>query len=231
MKNIVKSVLVLLLFGSMQLEANEHGPKVRLEKGEKKFKYPVSHHLKDYNFHWKIIYMDISNFDSEPSLGKYFKWPENLKIRSSIKIGKATKPLSKKTELWLAKAIFKKKYFWKVMIPPFSIYSFTSLRFMERGDNRYKAITELQDISDMLGKIDTMAEWQLWFDATRTQLGMTLAYSYKKIGKLHRIRFASVSSFSCDYHEYFNYYDDFGKLIKTKKIKAYDVKSCNPVMI
>jgi len=231
MKNIVKSVLVLLLFGSMQLEANEHVPKVRLEKGEKKFKYPASHHLKDYNFHWKIIYMDISNFDSEPSLGKYFKWPENLKIRSSIKIGKATKPLSKKTELWLAKAIFKKKYFWKVMIPPFSIYSFTTLRFMERGDNRYKAITELQDISDMLGKIDTMAEWQLWFDATRIQLGMALAYSYKKIGKLHRIRFASVHSATCFYQEYFNYYDDFGKLIKTKKIKAYDVKSCYPVMI
>lgn len=229
--NIVKSILLLLLLGGMQLEANEYVPKIRLEKGEKKFKLLEAYRLKDYHFHWKIIYMDISHFYTEASDGKCFKLPEKFKVTSKIKLGKATKPLSKKTELWLAKAILKKKYFWKKMMPPSSIYAFTTLRFMERGDDRYKAVTGLQDISDMLGKIDTMAEWQLWFYATRTQLDITSAYSYKKVGKLHRIRFASVNPFTCDYHEYFNYYDDFGKLVKSKKLKEYAVKGCAPIMI
>jgi len=231
MKNIVRSVLVMLLLGSMQLEANEHVPKVSLEKGEKKFKHLGAYTLKDYHFAWKISYLDLINFDTKESNGKSFELPSDVVFHKTLKMGKASKVLSKKTELWLAKAIMKKEYFWKGMLLPSASYAFTSLRFMEKGDNRYKAITELKDISDMLGSLDTMAEWRLWFYATRTMMGMTQPYSYKKVGKLHRIRFASVNSFSCEYHEYFNYYDDFGKLVKTKKLKEYAVKGCAPIMI
>ena len=231
MKHIVKGILLLLLFSNMQLEAQDASSKIRLEKGEKKFKPLEAYRLNDYHFVWKIIYMDLMSFYTEASNGKTFKLPPNVVFRTSLKLGEATKPLSKKSERYLAKAILKKEYFWKGMMPPSSIYAFTSLRFMEKGDKRYKAITELKDISDMLGSLDTMAEWRLWFYATRTEMGMTQPYSYKKVGKLHRIRFASLNSFTCDYHEYFNYYDDHGKLIKIKKLKEYAVKGCAPIMI
>jgi hypothetical protein len=204
---------------------------IKLEQNEKKFKQLESYVLNDYHFAWNIIYMDIMGFYSEASNGKTFTFPSNVVFRTRIKLGKATKPLSKKSEIWLAKAILKKEYFWKSIMPPSSIYGFTSLRFMEKGDARYKAITELKDINDMLGPIDTMAEWRLWFYATRTDMGMTQLYSYKKVGKLHRIRFASVNSFTCVYHEYFNYYDDYGECVKTKKLKEYSVKGCSEILI
>ena len=220
----------MLLLG-MNSEAKDLSAKIRLEKGEKKFKPLESYTLNDYHFAWKIIYMELMSFYTEASDGKTFKLPSNVVFRTSVKLGKATKLLTKKSETYLAKAILKKEYFWKGMMPPSSIYAFTSLRFMEKGDKRYKAITELKDIRDMLGTIDTMAEWRLWFYATRTEMGMTQPYSYKKVGNLHRIRFASVNSFTCDYHEYFNYYDEHGNLVKTKKLKEYAVKGCSMIVI
>ena len=102
---------------------------------------------------------------------------------------------------------------------------------MEKDDSRYKAITELKDISDMLGSIDTMAEWRLWFSATRRTMGMAQPYSYKKVGRLHRIRFASTNTYTCEYHEYFNYYDDYGRKVKTKKLKKKKVIGCHIIMI
>lgn len=231
MKNIIKSLLSLLLFGSMQLEAQGISSNIRLEMGEKKFKPLENYRLNNYHFAWKIVYMDLVSFDSEASNGESFILPSNIVFHTSLKLGKATKPLSKKSEIYLAKSILKKEYFWKSIIPPSSIYGFTSLRFMEKGDTRYKAITELKDIRDMLGALDTMAEWRFWFYATRTEMGITQPYSYKKVGKLHRIRFASVNSFTCVYHEYFNYYDDYGKFVKTKKLKEYNIKGCAIVVI
>ena len=231
MKNIVKSILVLLLLGSMQLEAQDTSSTVRLEKGEKKFKNLNAYTLKEYHFVWNISYLDLINFFTKASDGKSFALEPDVIFYRNLKLGKASKVLSKKSELWLAKAIMKKEYFWKDIVPATTMYSFTSLRFMEKGDNRYKAVTELKDISDMLGSIDTMAEWQLWFYVTRSEYGVTQAYSYKKVGKLHRIRFASVNAFSCDYHEYFNYYNDYGKLVKTKKLKEYAVKECAPAVL
>jgi len=230
MRYLVKYVIFIVLMGvCTSLMAKELH--VKLEQSEQKFKQLEAYTLNDYHFAWHIIYMDIMNFYSEASNGKIFKLPSNVVFRTSIKVGEATKALSKKNEIWLAKAILKKEYFWKGMMPPSSIYAFTSLRFVEKGDARYKAITELKDINDMLGSIDTMAEWRLWFYATRTDMGETLPYSYKKVGNLHRIRFASVNSFSCVYHEYFNYYDDYGNFVKTKKLKEYSIKGCSEILI
>ena len=231
MKNFIQGFAVLLIFFSMQLEAKNGTSRVNIDKGEKKFKQLEAYTLNDYHFAWNIVYMDIMGFYSEASNGKSFKFLPNVVFRKRLKIGKATKPLSKKSEVWLAKAIMKKEYFWKDVMPPSSIYGFTSLRFMEKGNTRYKAITELKDISDMLGPIDTMAEWRLWFYATRTNMGATQPYSYKKVGKLYRIRFSSVNPFTCDYHEYFNYYDDYGIVVKTKKLKEYAVKGCAVILL
>lgn len=128
--------------------------------------------------------------------------------------------------MWLVNALLKKEYFWKEMLmPPGSAYGFTMLRFLEAGDKRFKAVSELQDINDMLGSIDTEAELHLWLLAKKEYH----PYSYKKEGKLYKVRFSS-RSLDCYYVEYFKYYDKNGKVVKEKKLKEYRIKNCDIIM-
>jgi len=202
---------------------------VKLEPGEKKFKQIENYTMKAYHFDRKIIYLDIANFTADTSDGNHFKLSDDETFFVRLKLGRPSKPLSRKVELWLARAILDKNYFWKNPMPPSSLYGFTTLRFMEAGDNRFKAVTELKDIHDILGKIDTMAEWRLWLLATDYHAGY--AYGYKKVGKLHRIRFLGVNPFTCKFIEYFNFYDDNGTLIRSKNIKSHRQKGCQEVVI
>lgn len=225
LRRTVLLCLGILLFSSMHLEAKEN--KVKLEKGEKKFRNIKSYTLRDFNFNWHISYMDIVVFQTNESDGKDFTLPSKVKFYNRIKVGKDVSFPYKK-QLWLAKAILKPSYFWKSLMSPSALYSFTSMRFLEKGDKRFKAITELKDIQDMFGDIDTEAELRMWIMATKPYaVGI---YSYKKTEKGYRVRFAGTG-LGCYYKEYFNYYDKRGKLLKTKQLKWYRVKNCSPILL
>ena len=225
LKRTVLLCLVILLFSSMHLEAKQNN--IKLEKGEKKFREIKAYTLKDFHFNWYITYMDIVNFHTNESDGKDFTLPSNVKFHNRIKVGKAVS-FSYRKQLWLAKAIMKPGYFWKSLMSPSAFYSFTSMRFLEKGDKRFKAITELKDIQDMFGEIDTEAELRIWIMATEPYaIGI---YSYKRTSEGYRVRF-SAAGLGCDYREYFNYYDKRGKLLKTKQLKSYRVKNCSPILL
>jgi len=225
---VVSKVLffvTIILLSNMQLEANVKN--IKLDKDEKRFKVLNTYTLKDFHFNWDITYMDIVNFDTENSNGIHFSLLSKVRFYTRLKVGK-TLSFPQRKQLWLAKAILKKHYFWKEPLLPSSMYNFTSLRFLEKGDQHFKAITELKDIRDMFGEIDTEAELHVWIEATMHHaMGI---YSYKKTAKGYRVRFASTS-LGCQYSEYFNYYDKRGKLLKTKKLKSYRVKGCSIIYL
>jgi len=209
----------------MSLEAKS--PNVKLEEGEKRFKNMEDYTLQDFHFNWHITYMDIVEFQTNESDGKDFTLPSEIKFYYHIKVGKAVSfPYGK--QLWLAKAILKSDYFWKNLLSPSAFYGFTSMRFLEKGDKRFKAITALKDIQDMFGDIDTEAELRMWIMATEPYaIGI---YSYKITTRGYRVRFAA-SGLGCHYNEYFNYYDKNGSRIKTIQLKSYRIKNCSPILL
>ncbi len=210
---------------NIYLQANVKN--IKLDKGEKKFKVLNAYTLKDFHFKWNITYMDIVNFDTENSDGMHFSLPSKVIFYTRLKVGKALS-FPQRKQLWLANAILKKRYFWKEPLLPSTLYNFSSMRFLEKGDHHFKAITKLKDIKDMFGDIDTEAELHVWIEATMHHaMGI---YSYKKTSKGYRVRFASTS-LGCQYSEYFNYYDKRGKLLKIKKIKSYNVKGCSVICL
>ncbi len=223
LKKVILLTIGLVLFLGLSLEAKE----AKLDKGEKKFRQVESYTLNDFHFNWPIIYMDIVNFQTEASDGKHFTLPKKVTFFTRLKVGKA-ETFTYKKQLWLAKAILKPAYFWKQPMHPYSAYAFTSMRFLEKDDKRFKAITEVQDIRDMFGPIDTEAELRIWIMATdQYAIGV---HSYKKTAKGYRVRF-KAKSLGCDYREYFNYYDRQGKLLKTKELKSYRMKNCSPILL
>ncbi len=226
MKKLKKIVFLgtgIILFLGFLLEAKE----ARLDKGEKRFRQIKSYTLKDFHFNWPVTYLDIVNFQTEASDGKHFSLPKKVTFFTRLKVGKAEKFTYKK-QLWLAKAILKPDYFWKQPMHPYSAYGVTSMRFLEKEDRRFKAITELQDIKDMFGTIDTEAELRLWIMAADQYAIGT--YSYQKIAQGYRVRFRA-SGLDCSYREYFNYYDSQGKLFKIQKLQSYRIKDCAEILL
>ena len=137
---------------------------------------------------------------------------------------------STKSFIWLSKALLKSDYFWKETHPLVEDHTFTSLRYLKKSNNRFNAIETLQEINDLLGNIDTVAELHLWLYASERN-GYE-AYSYKKIGKLYRVRFRTApSTLGCYYEERFQYYNSHGDRVKNKKIKSFTIKNCSEIMI
>lgn len=225
MQFIVRGVVLLLLLGSMQLEARVGFPKIKLERGEKKFKSLKEYRLKDFHFSKSIAYMDVVKYDVSQKM-KLIKVGE---YRYVIKMGSIPSAKnSQKSFVWLSKALLKPNYFWKETHPLVEDHTFTSLRFLEEGSTRFKAVEVLQDIKDLLGEIDAVAELHLWLYASENEQ----AYSYKKIGKLYRVRFRTQpSTLGCFYEERFQYYNSNGDRIKNKKIKSFTIKDCDEIMI
>lgn len=226
MKKLQRAMLLIIgivLFLGFSLQAKE----AKLDKGEKKFRQVKSYTLKDFHFNWSIIYMDIVSFHTNESDGKHFTLPERVTFYTSLKVGQTDKFIYRR-QAWLAKAISKPDYFWKKQMHPSSIYVFASMRFLEEGDRRFKAITEIQDIRDMFGRIDTEAELRVWIMATdQYAIGI---HSYKKTARGYRVRF-KAKGLGCHYREYFDYYDQQGKLLRTKVLKSYRIKKCSPIML
>lgn len=217
--------LIVILLISTNLQAKS--PYIKLDKSEKRFKKIKDYKLKDFNFNWNINYMDIVNYDVKSSDKIHFSLLPKVKFYTVIKVGKKVKfPMSK--QVWLAEALLKKDYFWKQMLmPPGLMYSFTTLRFLENGDKRFKAVSQLEDIKEMIEPIDTEAKLYLWLLVKEE--GSSHIYSYKKIKNLYRVRF-SVSSLGCYYTEYFKFYDQKGMVVESKKIKEHRIKNCNVIM-
>ena len=221
MKNIIKSILLLLMLGSMQAEAQIDYPKIRLEKGEKKFKSLKQYRLKDFHFTKDIAYIDMVKYE----VTKKLKLQKEGKFRYIMKMGIIPpKKNSAKSFIWLSKALLKQNYFWKETHPLFEDHTFTSLRYLKKSNNRFNAVETLQDIKDLLGNIDTVAELHLWLYASEYE-----PYSYKKIGKLYRVRFKTSSQ--CYYEERFQYYNSNGDRVENKKIKSFTIKNCGEIMI
>lgn len=213
----------VVLFLGVLLEAKE----TKLERGEKRFRQLKSYMLKDFHFNWKIHYLDIVTFQTNAPEGKVITLPEKVRFFTSLKIG-ATDRFTQRKQRWLAKAILKSDYFWKRPMHPYSAYAVTSMRFLERGDRRFKAITELQDIKDMFGTIDTEAELRIWIMASdRDARGI---YSYRKTARGYRVRFRS-QDLMCNYREYLRDYDREGKMLRSKVLKSYRVKNCSEIML
>jgi hypothetical protein len=226
MKNIIKGILLLLMLSSMQAEAQIDYPKIKLEKGEKKFKSLKQYRLKDFHLTKDIAYIDMVKY----GVSEKMKIEHEGKFRYIMKMGMIpSKKNSTKSFIWLSKALLKQNYFWKETHPLIEDHTFTSLRYLKKSDNRFNAVETLQDIKDLLGNIDTVAELHLWLYASEYE-----PYSYKKIGKLYRVRFrtpAMALTLGCYYEERFQYYNSNGDRVKNKKIKSFTVKNCSEIMI
>lgn len=227
MQLMIKSIILLLLFGSMQVEAREGFPEIKLERGEKRFKPLKAYKMDDFHFAHPLVYMDVAEYD----VSKNMKLMNEGKYRYIMKIGQVPSGTnSQKNFILLSNALLKSYYFWKETRPLIGDHIFTTLRFVEQGDNRFKAVELLQDIKELLGKIDTPAELHLWIYASE-RVGYQ-PYSYKKSGKLYRVRFRTVpNTLGCVYEEWFYYYNSNGNRVKNRRLKHFTIQNCEEIMI
>ena len=215
---ILKIVLLVLLMTSVCVEANEKHHKPILDKGEKRFKSSTAVRLKDFNFAKKIIYFDVITYCLVPNDKKTKLIPceesyDFVLFRADPSVYKKLSQKQRKGLVWLKTAIAKKSYFWKEHNIPDMSYTYSILRFIDEK-SRIKAIEMLEEIRDIMGKIDTPSEIYLWLNANGKHYN---AYSHKKIGKLHRVRFIQDDYVKCLDIEYFVYYDEKGNEVKRKK--------------
>lgn len=222
MKNVL---LILTLFITILSSGG-------LPKGEHRFKSLNSYKLNDFHFAKPVTYMDIASFQTEPSDGTTFKLPKNYTFYTKLKVGELSISESRKKHAfdYLAHAILKRDYFWKAAWPPAFIYNFTTLRFMEAQDKRLKAVTEPKDILDLFGTIDTIAELHVWLEAIYALKEPVRPYSWEKTGTLYRVRYKGLNPFSCEYHEYFEFFNTHGDKVKTKILRHYHKKQCEVIM-
>ncbi len=196
---------------------------------EYKFKPLKQYKLSDFNLSWDITYMEIVGFGTKRSDGKKFEIRKDVHFWYDLKVGKLnmSKAEHRRNLLWLAHALMKPEYFWKKAIPLLWEYDFTMLCFLEKGDARYKAISNKQDILDMFGKIDTQAELLVWLNATHGSLYFLQGYSKTKAG--YKVHFEGDTNF-CEHLNYYEYYDFRGKLLSETKIDRTPIKDCNEAL-
>ncbi len=197
-------------------------------KQEQTFKPPSSYTLSDFHFAKPILYMDMASFYTKHgSDGEHFELRKDYKIHTIFKVGRLSFS-AKRTKHdfdYLAHAILHKDYFWKRGTPLLWSYDFTTLRFVEKGDPRLKAITEKQDILDLFGEIDTPAELYVWLKANYPYDMWYFFKGWKEEHGLYRIHFKGLNNF-CIYDEHYDYFDRHGKKVKTKSVKHYRKKGC-----
>ncbi len=227
MHNIIRGIVILLLLVTVQVNAKEGFPTIKLEKGEKRFKPLKSYTMKAFHFARPMVYVDVAQYDVSREMG--LKQPGVY--RYIMQLGKLpSKKESQKSFIWLSKTLLKPDYFWQETIPLLGEHIFTTLRFVEVGDKRFKAVESLQDIKELLGSIDTPAELHLWLYASERS-GYE-PYSYKKIDKLYRVRFrTSPNTLGCLYEERFHYYNSRGDRVKNKRLKLFTIPNCEEIAI
>ncbi len=198
-----------------------------LDRGERKFCESTSYRLHDFNFAWDISYFELLWYYVDMDKTHTYSLKEKVDFRTIFQsIPKHFSSLEQRQRRWLAGAVLKPSYFWQAEQPPYPLYSFRILIFKGKNGN-LKAIESREEIRQMLGEIDTEAELLLWLHST--SVDNQRAFSYKKIGDLYRVRYAVLFSPTCDFHEYFTYYDTNGTLKKTEEIRRFHDKTCTPV--
>jgi hypothetical protein len=223
--NKFTSMLFFMIFTIAAIAQDDLTPK--LEKGEKQFKESSKYQLHDFHFAWDIAYFEVLWYDVDMDKKHIYRLREKVDLHTIFQSSsKHFSSLEQKQRRWLAGAIVKPSYFWQSEQPPYPFYSFKILIFKEKKGN-LKAIESRKEIGQMLGKIDTEAELLLWLHSA--SLNLERPFSYKKIGNLFRVRYANLFMPTCDYHEYFKYYDTEGILQKTEEIKRFHDKTCIPV--
>lgn len=223
----MRYLILLLCLVSVTVQAQKAYSPV-LQKDETKFRDTLAYQLEDFNFAWDVAYFELLGYDVEMDKKDIYRLGKEVKFHTFFK--SSAKPLSqkeKKQRRWLAGAIVKPSYFWQAEVPPFPIYNFKILIFKGTKGN-LKAIETHDEIRQMLGEIDTPSELLLWLHSS--VLDRQRAYSYKKIDDLYRVRFVDFFSPTCDYHEYFEYYDREGSLKKREEIQRSHDKMCTPVL-
>jgi len=216
---IFKIVLLLWLILGICVEAKEKHHRPVLEKGEKRFKANIDYRLRDFNFAKKIKYFDVISYCLIPKTNERKLVPceqsyDSVIYRADPSVHKKLSKGQKRGLDRLKMAIVKKGYFWRAYNVPDISYTYTILRFLDETSG-VKAIETLDDIANMMGKIDTPAEMYLWLYAEGKHY---YAHSYKKVGNLHRVRFAKDDYLKCRDIEYFTYYDEKGDEVKRKEM-------------
>jgi len=217
-KNFLNIIILTILF-TLSISAQEY-----------KFKPLNQYKLSDFNLSWDITYMEIVRFNTKRSDGKKFEIRKDVNFFYDFQSGKLnmSKEKHRKNLLWLAHALLKPEYFWKRAIPPLWVYDFTLLCFLEKGDSRYKAISNRQDILDMFGKIDTQAELLVWLKATHNSF-LELLNGYSKTKTGYKVHFEGDTRF-CEHLKYYEYYNFAGKLLQKTKIERIPIKDCDVAM-
>ncbi len=222
-----KAVMILILiFGFLRAD-ERYTP--TLEADEQRFSKSMEYTLADYHFAWDMRYFELVWFYATKDKQDKFALEEEPRLYLIFQSdSKKYTPQEQKDRLYLANTLLNDDYFLKDPQPPFPVFRFSVLNFID-ASGRFKAIENRKELLEMLGDIDTSAELLLWIYVD--QRGSSTPYSFKKIGDLYRVRFLNFYSYSCDYHEFFKFYDTQGNEIKTQEIKKVHDDKCIPVMI
>ena len=212
-------IAVFLMFFS--LWAQEGG-----QKRERAFKPLKEYRMSDFNFNWKIRYLEMLSWEADSKNGgDGFTVERGSRLEFAMKLGEMRINYGLKMERFhIMEKLSRKSYFWKTPWPPSSLYGFTGILFIDDTTPHFKAVSDLDDIKDMLGDIDSEAELSLWLRASGRGSFHSSSYLQTKDG--YRVRFKGTDPFSCIYMEYFEYYDKRGKLLETKILKKYREKDC-----
>jgi hypothetical protein len=212
------AVVVMILHTVLFAEFVPYMPK--LQKGEVRFRTDTrSYGWDDFHLAWDVSYFDVVRYSTEPnSDGKTFILPDMLHFETIFQVGKLPEGgLKKQSTSYLAKAVLTPEYFWKYQLPLLFSYTVYTLRFIDAKDGRLKAIETVDEIRQMLGRIDTPAELALWLLATEPAYARP--YSFKKDHGLYRVRFLDDEIFSCSYHEYMKFFDAEGRVVRQEEVK------------
>lgn len=219
--------LFLIYFFILSVNLHAQSPDIKLDKGENKFRDSMEYGHKDFHFAWDISYFELLWYYVEMDKKHTYRLPEKVVLHTIFQSRlRQFSLLEQKQREWLAGAVLKPSYFWQAEQPPYPLYSFNILIFKEKKGN-FKAIESRKEIREMLGEIDTEAELLLWLHSSSTNFQRP--FSYKKIDDLYRVRYAVLFSPTCEFHEYFKYYDTKGTLKKTEEIRRFHDKTCMPV--
>ena len=198
----------------------------------KKFKPLKECTLSDYNFDWDIRYFEIVSFSSKPSDGKHFELNNKAGFLSIAKYGIEVPPKKRDIALnYISKALMKSDYFWKVPMPPIFFYNFYTILFLKKADPHFQAVSELKDVKDMLGDIDTPQELYLWLYIRDDIYSFRDIEGYKKTKNGYRVYYKGINPFTCIYKEYYKEYDKNGYLLHSDTLKEYREKDCAEAII
>jgi hypothetical protein len=192
----------------------------KLQKGEVRFRKDTrSYGWDDFRLAWDVSYFDVVRYDTKSGSDEQaLTLPDRLHFETVFQAGKLPDGgLKKRSTSYLATAVLTPEYFWKYPVPLLSAYTVYSLRFIDAKDGRLKAIETVDEIRQMLGKIDTPAELALWLLATEPAYARP--YSFQKTHGLYRVRFLDDDIFSCTYREYVKFFDAQGSVVKEEEIK------------